>query len=132
MKKLLVAVTLLTPIALVLGGASARADCTTAKNDFEDVYCQAKVYIDSDGDLNQAYKALVGKLDGGGKSALKKGQLAWLKSRNDKCGQKESDGYYVDLSCAVDTTRKRTAFLRDRKAECDAGTCDLAKLAGSE
>jgi uncharacterized protein YecT (DUF1311 family) len=123
-------------VTVLLGAAAltapARADCSTSKNDFEDVYCYAKIYIDADNDLNAAYKALVAKLDAGQKSVLKKGQLAWMKSRNDECGQTDSDGYYVDLSCAVDTTRKRTQFLRDRQAECDGGACDAAKLGASE
>ena len=119
-------------VALVCVAGGARADCSTSKNDFEDVYCYAKIYIDSDNDLNQAYKALVAKLNAEQKSALKKGQLAWMQSRNDECGQTDSDGYYVDLSCAVDTTRARTKFLRARKAECEAGSCDAGKLAGNE
>jgi uncharacterized protein YecT (DUF1311 family) len=113
-------------------GAVAHADCSTSKNDFEDVYCYAKIYIDSDTDLNQAYKALTGKLDADGKSVLKTSQLGWMKSRNDQCGKTDSDGFYVDLSCAVDTTRRRTQFLRDRKAECDTGKCDLDAMAKTE
>ena len=123
---------LLAVLVIAFGAATAHADCSTSKNDFEDVYCYAKIYIDADNDLNQAYKALVAKLDAGQKSALKKGQLGWMKSRNDQCGQTDSDGYYVDLSCAVDSTRNRTQFLRDRAAECKAGTCDDDKLAQSE
>jgi len=118
-------------LALHLGGNAARADCG-AKNEFEDVYCYAKQYIASDDDLNAAYKALTGKLDADAKSVLKKSQLAWIKKRNAECGSTDSDGYSVDLSCAVDFTQNRTRFLRDRQAECEAGKCDLAKLAAVE
>ena len=123
---------LVAGLALHLGGSAARADCAASKNDFEDVYCYAKVYIESDNDLNAAYKALTAVLDTNAKSLLKKSQLAWMKSRNKECGQTDSDGYYVDLSCAVDFTRNRTQFLRDRKAECDAGKCDLDALSKNE
>jgi uncharacterized protein YecT (DUF1311 family) len=119
-------------LALPLGSSAALADCAKSKNEFEDVYCYAKIYIDSDNDLNAAYKALTAKLDADTKSVLKKSQLAWMKARNDDCGQTDSDGYYVDLSCAVDKTRTRTQFLRDRQAECDSGTCDRDKMAGVE
>jgi uncharacterized protein YecT (DUF1311 family) len=119
-------------LALHLGSGAARADCATSKNEFEDVYCYAKIYIDSDNDLNAAYKALTPKLDADAKSVLKKSQLAWMKVRNDECGQTDSDGYYVDLSCAVDKTRNRTKFLRDRQAECEAGKCDRDKMAEVE
>jgi soluble lytic murein transglycosylase len=122
---------LVAGLALHLGSGAARADCG-AKNEFEDVYCYAKQYIASDDDLNAAYKALTGKLDADQKAVLKKSQLAWIKKRNAECGSTDSEGYSVDLSCAVDFTDTRTRFLKDRKAECDAGQCDADKLASSE
>jgi len=118
-------------LALHLGSAAAQADCG-AKNEFEDVYCYAKQYIASDDDLNAAYKALTPKLDADAKSVLKKSQLAWIKKRNAECGSTDSEGYSVDLSCAVDFTQNRTRFLRDRTAECETGKCDLAKMAEVE
>ena len=122
---------LVAGVALHFGSGVARADCG-AKNEFEDVYCYAKQYIASDDALNAAYKALTPKLDADQKSALKKSQLAWIKKRNAECGSTDSDGYSVDLSCAVDFTENRTQFLKDREAECDAGQCDAAKLGSSE
>ena len=122
---------LVAGLALHLGSSSARADCG-AKNEFEDVYCYAKQYIASDDALNAAYKALTGKLDADQKAVLKKSQLAWIKKRNAECGSTDSDGYSVDLSCAVDFTETRTQFLNDRKAECDSGACDADKLGSSE
>lgn len=122
---------LVAGLALHLGGGAARADCG-AKNEFEDVYCYAKQYITSDDTLNAAYQTLTGKLDADAKSILKKSQLAWIKKRNAECGSTDSDGYSVDLSCAVDFTDTRTKFLQDRQAECEAGQCDLAKLAEVE
>jgi uncharacterized protein YecT (DUF1311 family) len=122
---------LVAVLALHFGSASARAECG-AKNEFEDVYCYAKQYIASDDDLNAAYKTLTGKLDADAKPVLKKSQLAWIKKRNAECGSTDSDGYSVDLSCAVDFTQNRTRFLRDRTAECETGKCDLVKLATVE
>jgi uncharacterized protein YecT (DUF1311 family) len=122
---------LVAALALHLGSGAARADCG-AKNEFEDVYCYAKQYIASDDALNAAYKALTAKLDVDAKPVLKKSQLAWIKKRNAECGSTDSDGYSVDLSCAVDFTQNRTRFLQDRQAECEAGQCDLAKLAEVE
>ena len=115
-------------VALRFGTGAAQADCGS-KNEFENVYCYAKQYIESDDGLNAAYKALTGKLDADAKSVLKKSQLAWIKKRNAECGSTDSEGYSVDLSCAVDFTETRTRFLRDRAAECDSGTCDLDKMA---
>ncbi|HVZ02831.1 MAG TPA: lysozyme inhibitor LprI family protein [Dongiaceae bacterium] len=118
--------------AFLCWAGAARADCSTSKNDFEDVYCAAKNFIDADNDLNAAYKALVARLSADEKATLKKSEAAWMKSRNGDCGKTDGDGYYVDLSCAVDSTRNRTRFLRDRAAECAAGQCDAAKLAQAE
>src|SRR3954447_26178785 len=118
---------LVAGLALHLGSAAAQADCG-AKNEFEDVYCYAKQYIASDDELNAAYKALTGKLDADAKAVLKKSQLTWMKRRNQECGQTDSDGYSVDLSCAVDFTETRTRFLRERTVECESGSCDLAKM----
>lgn len=132
MRRHLPVAALVASLALHLGSGAARADCSTSKNEFEDVYCYAKIYIDADNDLNAAYKALTPKLDADAKSVLKKSQLAWMKKRNDECGQTDSDGYYVDLSCAVDFTRNRTKFLQERKAECEGGQCDRDKMAEVE
>src|SRR5947208_127213 len=49
---------------------AAQAECTTGNNEFEDVYCAAKNYIDADNDLNAAYKKLVTKLSTDEKSIL--------------------------------------------------------------
>ena len=118
---------LIAGLLLHVSGSAAHADCG-AKNEFEDVYCYAKQYVASDDALNAAYKALTGKLDANQKSVLKKSQLAWIKKRNAECGSTDSEGYSVDLSCAVDFTETRTQFLKDRTAECDAGACDADKL----
>ena len=123
---------ILLAIALVPLPRLALADCTHAKNDFDDVYCLAKTYINADGDLNDAYKALAAKLNDDQKKALKSGQLGWIKRRNESCGQAETDGYYVDLDCAVNTTRKRIDFLTDRRSECESGACDDKRLGDIE
>jgi len=119
----------LVVLALQFCSHAARADCAENQTEFDDVYCWAKAYIASDDDLNAAYKALTAKLDTDAKAVLKKGQRAWIKARDGDCGRSDSDDYYVDLSCAADFTENRTQFLRDREKECEAGKCDLAKLA---
>jgi uncharacterized protein YecT (DUF1311 family) len=132
MKCRLFAAVLVAAASLSLTAGAARADCASSKNDFEDVYCAAKNFIDADNDLNAAYKVLVAKLDADEKARLKQSQMGWIKSRNEKCGKNDGDGYYVDLDCAVDTTRNRTQFLKDRTAECTAGSCDSKRLGDIE
>jgi len=128
MKKLFLAALIVT--GSMLGSLSASADCEHTKNDFDDVYCLSKNYINADADLNQDYGALAKQLDAEGKASLKKGQLAWMSQRNQSCGFAKDDGYYVDLDCAVTTTRNRTTFLKARLDECKAGTCQKDKIGG--
>lgn len=123
---------LVAGLAFQLGSSAARADCANTLTDFDDVYCYAKSYLAADDALNAAYKALTPKLSADQKAILKKSQVAWMKQRNDECGETGSDGYAVSLSCAIDFTESRTRFLKERKAECDAGKCDADKLATSD
>lgn len=122
-----------TLIALFLGlstagMAYANSNCDKPTNDFDGLYCLNKVYIEADKELNENYKKLVSKLDTSGKSALKTGQLSWIKERNDTCSKKESDGFYVNLRCATDKTISRAQFLQDRVRECASAGCQNSKL----
>ncbi|MDR3415907.1 MAG: lysozyme inhibitor LprI family protein [Nevskia sp.] len=114
--------------AALLGTAAARADCDHPRDDFDDLYCLDKVYIQSDKDLNDAYGKLSKQLDANGKSALKKGQLGWIKSRNEQCSMKDDHGFWVNLDCATKTTVGRTQFLQDRYRECVSAGCMPSKL----
>jgi len=118
--------------AALLGAASAHADCDHPRNDFDDLYCLDKVYIQSDKDLNDAYGKLAKQLDANGKAALKHSQLAWIRSRNDQCSMKDDHGFWVNLDCATQTTIGRTQFLEDRYRECVSAGCMPSKLSGTE
>jgi uncharacterized protein YecT (DUF1311 family) len=115
-------------LAGLLCAAVAHADCDRPKNDFDDLYCLDKVYIQSDKDLNDEYAKLSKQLDANGKSALKHGQLAWIKTRNDQCSSKDDRGFWVNLDCATQTTIARTQFLQDRNRECASAGCMPSKL----
>ena len=114
--------------ASLLGSAAAHADCDRPKNDFDDLYCLDKVYIQADKDLNDEYAKLSKQLDANGKAALKHGQLAWIKSRNEQCSMKDDHGFWVNLDCATQTTIGRTQFLQDRNRECASAGCMPSKL----
>ncbi|MDB5973465.1 MAG: hypothetical protein JWR07_225 [Nevskia sp.] len=114
--------------ASLLGSATAHAGCDRPKNDFDDLYCLDKVYIQADKDLNDEYAKLSKQLDANGKAALKHGQLAWIKSRNDQCSMKDDHGFWVNLDCAAQTTVSRTQFLQDRNRECVSAGCMPSKL----
>jgi len=123
MKKLVLAVLLSVSTA-----AFANSACDKPKNDFDSLYCLNKVYQEADKELNSNFQKLSGKLDGEGKKALKKGQLAWIQDRNQSCSKTEPGHFYVDLQCATDTTIARAQFLQNRVRECTSAGCQNSKL----
>jgi uncharacterized protein YecT (DUF1311 family) len=123
MKRLLLIVLLGTS-----GAAFANSACDRPKNDFDGLYCLNKVYQEADKELNANYQSLSAKLDAAGKSGLKRGQLAWIQTRNKSCSKAEADHFYVDLQCATATTISRAQFLQDRVRECTSAGCQNSKL----
>jgi uncharacterized protein YecT (DUF1311 family) len=119
---------LLAALLSMSGAAFANSACDKPKNDFDGLYCLNKVYQEADKELNANYKALSAKLDGAGKTALKKGQLAWIQERNKSCSKLEPDRFFVDLECATDTTIERAQFLQNRVRECTSAGCQNSKL----
>lgn len=122
---------LLFASAGALPAAMASANCDRPRNDFDGLYCLNQVYQQADADLNAAFKSLNAKLDAKGKATLKRGQLAWMKRRNEQCSMHQEDAFYVDLECATDTTIGRTQFLQNRLRECISSGCRNSKLASS-
>jgi len=110
------------------GVAQANSACDKPKNDFDDLYCLDKVYMQADKDLNEVYRKLAKMLDADGKALLKKGQLQWISSRNSECSYKNDKGFFVNLECATDTTAARTQFLTERYRECSSAGCMNSKL----
>ena len=109
-------------------GAFANSACDKPRNDFDDLYCLNKVYLEADKELNKNYGELVRMLDADGKKALKSGQLAWIRSRNEECSYSNAKGFYVNLVCATDTTVERGRFVSDRLRECKSAGCMNSKL----
>jgi uncharacterized protein YecT (DUF1311 family) len=117
--------------ATVFRSAAVLADCDHPRNDFDDLYCLDKVYIQADKDLNDEYSKLSKQLNADGKTALKHGQISWIKSRNDQCSMKDDHGFWVNLECATRVTIGRTQFLQDRNRECASAGCMPSKLGDS-
>jgi uncharacterized protein YecT (DUF1311 family) len=110
------------------GYVKANSACDKPQNDFDGLYCLNKVYQAADKDLNDAYKKLQKQLDSDGKATLKAGQLAWISERNTNCSKYEAGEFYVNLSCATNTTIERLRFLQDRSRECSSSGCQNSKL----
>ena len=103
-------------------------NCDKPVNDFDGLYCLTKVYLEADKELNNSYTKLNKVLNNTQKSKLKRGQLAWIRERNDRCSYNDEDGFYVNMRCATNTTTKRVNFLNERVRECSAGSCRDSRL----
>jgi uncharacterized protein YecT (DUF1311 family) len=117
-----------TTLALPMTSALAASACSNPSSDFDQVYCYAKLFMQADTDLNVAYKNLVSKLNPDGRAALKKSELAWIKTRNGQCTETRASDILVNLDCTVEQTVSRTHWLGDRLRECSASGCMNEKL----
>ena len=118
--------------SMVPAGAHAAESCDVPKTGFDNVYCFAKVFMDLDRQLNDNYRALMTRLDPTQKQNLRDGQRQWMSKRDAACYRDEDNSNYVDITCALSTTRKRIQFLSDRLAECRATGCSVRKLGLAE
>lgn len=103
-------------------------NCDKPNNDFDDLYCLTKVYLEADKELNSSYAKLAKQLNIQQKSKLKRGQLAWIRERNDQCSYNNDEGFFVNMGCATRVTTERVNFLNDRVRECSAGSCRDSRL----
>ena len=116
-------------LIILLNAMPAFADnCDKPRDDFDGLYCLNKVYIESDKELNVAYKELRAYLNKEEKSKLKETQVAWIKSRNSSCSFRKDGRFFVSLGCTADTTIDRTNTLKDRIRECKVTGCQPSKL----
>ncbi|WP_454690433.1 lysozyme inhibitor LprI family protein [Achromobacter aloeverae] len=126
---LAVTVAALAGSAFVATGAQA-AGCAKPRNAFDQVYCSGNLFSQTDHDLNTAYGDLRKQLKPAQQDALKKGQLAWIKTRDEQCSYEKPNGYYVNLDCAVSMTQQRLDFLKERERECKSTGCQDSKIGG--
>ena len=120
---------MLTSAAFMLPVLSWGAqNCDKPINDFDGLYCLTKVYLEADKELNNSYTKLNKVLNSQQKTTLKRGQLAWMRDRNDQCSYNNDEGFFVNMGCATRVTTERVNFLNDRVRECSAGSCRDSRL----
>jgi uncharacterized protein YecT (DUF1311 family) len=117
-----------TTLMLFPGSAFSESACDKPRNDFDGLYCLNKIYQQADADLNTAFGQLREKLDSSGREILRKGQINWLRTRDQSCSKHEDTAFYVNLSCATQTTIARTEFLQSRYRECVSSGCMNSRL----
>lgn len=119
---------ILAACLLPLTGFAQSSNCDRPRNDFDGLYCLNKVYQQADNDLNAAFGKLNAKLNAEGKATLKRGQLAWIRERNEKCSESRDSEFLVNLRCATETTVERLQFLQARHRECVSSGCRNSQL----
>ena len=105
--------------ALASLGAHAQSECDKYKTSYDKTYCFAKLFLESDKELNTIYGELQKQLKEPVRKQLTGVQRDWLKHRDAKC---ESSGS-IDVDCNYRLNRDRAEYLRDRARECKTGTC---------
>ena len=106
-------------LLLSLASGSVFAGCEKPAPGYDSTYCMAKLFVESDNELNDAYKNLSVLLNPEQKKKLIGAQRSWIKYRNAKC----SDGGTIMVDCNYEVNKNRTKFLLDRITECKIGSC---------
>ena len=113
----------ISSIVLAFTGLSAfsaqAGECDKYKTSYDKTYCMAKLFLESDKELNTVYGELRSVSRESVKQQLKSVQLNWIQYRNESC---ESHGS-INVDCNYRVNRERAEYLRDRVRECKAGTC---------
>lgn len=99
--------------------ARAEGECDKYTTSYDKTYCFAKLFVESDKELNDVYKELREFLKDDVKQQLTVTQRAWIKHRDSSC----SEGGSINVDCNYKVNRARAEYLRDRLRECKAGTC---------
>ncbi len=99
--------------------ALAGADCTQDDSRYEDLGCAAKMLDTADKELDEAYSALLQKLNQDGKEKLKASQHAWVLFRDadtalayQNSGEGGSLGALISTNHRIDLARVRTGQLK--------------------
>ena len=93
--------------------------CTKPSTSYDKTYCTAKLFMESDKELNEVYGQLRKTLKSEIQKELKTIQLQWIDYRNSSC---EENGM-IAVDCNFKLNKARTEYLRDRLRECKTGHC---------
>ncbi|HHT7629203.1 lysozyme inhibitor LprI family protein [Pasteurella multocida] len=110
---------LFSTICLVSLSAMASNACSHFTTSYDRTYCSAKLFLESDKELNDVYKELKKQVKPTTSQSLVQTQREWLKYRNSAC---EKDGT-INVDCNYEVNKERTEYLRNRLRECKTGNC---------
>lgn len=107
---------------------SHAADCDKVGSQFDKAFCQTRIYVAADDELNATYQQLYDRLDADGRHVLKNRQQSWIRYRNDTCTLYSDQNAFINMQCAYEATVEKTQFLQDRLRECKSVGCLNSKL----
>ena len=116
---------LVLSFAMAITAFASGTHCDEFQDSYDRTYCYSKLFIESDNELNDVYKALRNMLNRSGQNALKETERRWIKYRKDRC---EVSSAVVDVGCSYMVNLERTEFLRDRLRECKQRMCDYSAV----
>lgn len=102
------------------GSAHAAGECDRYRTSYDQTYCLAKLFLESDNELNSVYKDLNKLIKAPVKQQLVATQRDWIRYRDATC---EPSAGTINVDCNYRVNRERTEYLRDRLRECKVGTC---------
>jgi uncharacterized protein YecT (DUF1311 family) len=103
----------LTLVSVIL----ADDNCKEPKTSYDRTYCAAKLFLESDKELNSVYKELKGMIKPEVQKKLVLVQRDWIKYRDNQC---EANGT-IDVDCNHNVNVARIDYLRERLREAKAG-----------
>jgi uncharacterized protein YecT (DUF1311 family) len=103
----------------VTSAAHAQGECDKYTTSYDKTYCMAKLFVESDKDLNEVYGALTKVIGEPVRLQLRDTQRTWIRYRDHACEAKGT----IDVDCNYRVNHERANYLRDRLTECKAGTC---------
>lgn len=122
MKLLLKLKTVLLGIALIgyCPAPWATGECDKYLTPYDKTYCYAKLFLESDKELNDTYKKLRSVVKESTKTSLTQVQRDWISYRDEHCQPRQGQ---INVDCNYTVNRERTQYLNDRFRECKVGTC---------
>lgn len=116
---------ILTVAALASLATVTMADCSNPTTSYDRTYCAAKMFLESDAELNAVYKELRSLIKPELQEKLKLVQRQWIDYRNTQC---EYNGT-IDVDCNYNVNVARINYMRERIRECKTGQTNAAKIA---
>ena len=123
MKKILLVLS-----AMLLPALAFADNCDSTRNTYDAVYCDGKVYVSADNELNKNYQELRKLLNNEQKNTLKQSQLTWIKQRDQECTRPSDRGDVINTTCQLRKTQERNSWLRERTRECKTSGCKTSVL----